>query len=110
MTSLTDKLRAVKTVLGAVSENCYHFRRPTGTEPPFIIWSESHEEDSFNADNGKEEQQILGNIDLYTLEDFDSLIDDIQNALAAADIAFRLDSVQYEDETNLIHYSWQFWV
>ena len=37
-------------------------------------------------------------------------VDGIQEALWSAGIGFRLNSVQYEDDTNLIHYEWEFWV
>ena len=36
----------------------------------------------------------------------DETVDKIQAALTAACILFYLNSVQYEDDTELIHYEW----
>ena len=61
-------------------------------------------------DNRKQEQQVHGTIDCYTKIEFDPLLDEIQDALNAAGIGWSLLTVQYEDETNLIHYEWEFYV
>lgn len=68
------------------------------------------EEESFDADNRKSEQQIHGTIDYFTQTEFDAITDSIQNALDEAEVGFRLNSVDYEDDTKLIHYEWEFWV
>ena len=62
-----------------------------------------------DAENRKAEQQIHGTIDYFTRAEFDTNVDRIQEALNAAGIGFRINSVQYEDTTNLIHYEWEFW-
>ena len=74
------------------------------------MWAEDGEQDSFHASNHKEEQQLTGIVDLYTLKEFDTLADDIQKVLNSEPVGWRLDSVHYEDETNLIHYQWRWWV
>ena len=48
-------------------------------------------------------------IDYFTRTEFDANVDRIQEALNAAGIGYRINSVQYEDTTNLIHYEWEFW-
>ena len=60
----------------------------------------------------KEQEQIIhGTIDFFTKTEYHKTIDDIQAALTASPrIGWNLSSVQYEDETNLIHYEWEFWV
>lgn len=108
MKSLQSKLKEVQSVLVSTGGNVYHFRRPRDKKPPFIVWQEDGEGISIGADNHKAEQQIHGTIDLYTLMEFDPLADAIQDALNGADIGWSLLSVQYEDETNIIHYEWEF--
>ncbi len=116
MMSLQDKLRGVLDALLTVTDGtggnvpCYHYRRTKGPVAGYIVWAEDSETDSFNGDNRKAEQQIHGTVDYYTLTEFDSVVDSIQEALEAGVIGFRLNSVQYEDDTKLIHYEWEFWV
>lgn len=109
MKSLNDILRDVQAALLTVTENCYHYRRPMRPTKNYIVWMEDSEAESFDSGNWKTEQQIHGTIDYYTLTEFDAAVDQIQEALNAAGIGFRINSVQYEDTTNLIHYEWEFW-
>ena len=85
-----------------------HYKRTA--KPPFIVWAEDGELESLNADNHKAEQQLTGIVDLYTLKEFDPLADAVQEILNSENVGWRLDSVQYEDETNLIHYQWRWWI
>ena len=72
-----------------------------------MVWQEQGEGDSLEADNRKVEQVISGTIDYFTKQEFDKTVDAIQEILDGADnIGWALTSVMYEDETNLIHYSW----
>lgn len=52
------------------------------------------------------EQAITGTTDYFTRDEFDPAIDRIQDANQSLGIAWRLNSVQYEDDTELIHYEW----
>lgn len=110
MRSLQSKLITVRDALLTVTASCYHYRRPAEIEKNYIIWQEDSEEESFDADNRKREQQIHGTIDYFTQTEFDAVTDSIQNALDDAEVGFRLNSVDYEDDTKLIHYEWEFWV
>ena len=52
---------------------------------------------------------MRGTIDLYTRQEFDPAVDQIQEGLNTSEgVGWVLSSVQYEDETNLIHYEWTF--
>lgn len=110
MISLQTKLKSIRDALNTTSAqgSVYHYTRPAKTKPPYVIWAEDGENDSAEYDNHKAEQQIHGTIDCYTLTEFDPLADEIQNALNSIDVGWGLLSVQYEDETNLIHYEWEF--
>lgn len=111
MSSIVEKLKKIKTALVAVSSNTYHYTKPDNVKADYIVWAESSEDDSFNANNRKEEQQLFGYIDLFTQKEFNPLCDDIQTALSAVEgCSYILQAVQYEDDTKLIHYTWEFWV
>ena len=43
--SLQSKLMKVRDALVSVSENCYHYTRPTGIEKNYIVWAEDGEEE-----------------------------------------------------------------
>lgn len=109
MLSLQSKLYQMGVAFAAVTTNCYHYWRPVKTLP-CLMWAESGEENSFDADNHKQEQNIVGTCDFYTQTEFDPLIDDIQEALDDMGVTWSLTSVQYEDDTNTIHYEWSWGV
>ena len=107
MKSLQTNLKRIGDALAELTENCYHYYRPK-MEPPYIVWAEDSESSSLDVDNHKAEQAISGWVDYYTLTEFDEMVDRIQDALNTLPIGWRLDSVDYEEETNLIHFSWVF--
>ena len=104
--TLTSKIQKVRDALkGITGINLYHYWRPN-MQPPFLVWAETGEATSFDADNGKREQAIEGTADYYTLTEYDSTIDAIQSAINTLGGGWVLLSVEYEDVTKLIHYSW----
>lgn len=109
MMSLQSKLRQMGQAFALVTENCYHYWRPVKTVP-CLMWAESGEENSFDADNRKAEQNIVGTCDFYTRTEFDPLIDAVQACLEDLGVTWSLESVQYEEDTNLIHYEWRWGV
>lgn len=72
----------------------------------YIVWAEDGEGDSGHADNQKTTQIIQGTIDYFTKTENDPIIEQIQDKLSSARIAWRLNSVQYEQDTGYIHYEW----
>ena len=85
----------------------YHYRKDDTTKAPYVVWAE-HGGDIFGADNRRGEMTIEGTIDIYSKSEFDPLFDDVPNVLDGV-ANCRLNSVQYEDETKLIHYEYSFW-
>lgn len=74
----------------------------------YIVWAEDGQADSLWTDGRMQAQAIQGTIDYFTKIENDPKVAAIPDALSAADISFRLNSVQYEDETKYIHYEWIF--
>ena len=109
MISLNSKLRGVGVLFGDVLGSTYHYRKSDRVNPPYAVWMEDGEDDSLYTDEGKGEQAIAGTLDFFTKTEFDSCVDGFQNVLDANMARWSLNSVQYEDETGLIHYLWE-WV
>lgn len=107
--NLTAAIGKIGYLLGQIPNlRVYHYWRPK-MEPPYVVWQEDEEASSLEADGRKQEQAIGGSIDYFTLDEMDQKVDEIQEALNDAPyIAWRLESVQYEEDTNLIHYEWRF--
>lgn len=108
MMSLQNLLEKLYMPFTELSCTVSHYRRTD--RPPYLVWAETGEENSFAANDHKAEQQITGLVDYYTKTEFDETVDAIQGILNTEEVGWRLDSVQYEEETNLIHYQWRWWV
>ncbi len=109
MKSIQSLLLNLNTVLNAISDDLtiYHYESPTDCDIPYGVWTEEGEGEAFNSNNKKSEQIIAGSVDFYTQTEFDTLVDSIQEALNECEgCSWVLDTVQYEDETKLIHYTW----
>lgn len=88
--------------------NVYHYWHPR-LQAPYCIWEEDGEGDSLHTNNHKSEQVITGTIDYFTKTEFDEYVEKIQNALNDLEnCGWNLVGVDYEDDTSLIHYSWNF--
>ena len=109
MTStMKSKLEPIRDMLVGILPNAtYHYFRNV-KKKKYIIWAEDGEDNSHYADDRKQIQQVTGTIDLFTQDEFDPVVDQIQNGLDDLGIGWDLNSNQYEEETNLIHYEWTF--
>lgn len=111
MKSLQSNLKRIRDLLNGTSAKgrVFHYTRPAKTLPSWVVWAEDSEDAAFDANNRKEEQQVHGTIDCYSKTEYDPLFDEIQEALNDAEcVGWRLNSVEYEDATSLIHYEWEF--
>lgn len=84
---------------------CFHYLKPEMTLAAYAVWQESGEHD-FYGDNKKGERVLEGTLDFYTLEENDSKLDELEAAMNAMGASWALTSVMFENETNLIHFTW----
>ena len=98
-------LEPLSAALAALTERCYHYYAMPGTTPPYIVWMEDGAND-LTADNVHAERCYEGTIDLFTKTEGDDLIQAVPSALEGIGAAYYLNSVQYEEDTGLIHYEW----
>lgn len=105
--TLNEKLKKIRDILNELDIDVCHYES-LNKESEYIVWAESGESNSLSADDRKVEQSIVGTIDLYTQTEYNKIVDELQDKLNENKISFVLNSVQYEDETKLIHYEWEF--
>lgn len=99
-----NKIYRIRDALLTVSKDVYHFEA-LKKKDKYIVWAEDGEGNSGHVDN-KKNQVIQGTIDYFTKDDADPVVEEIQEALELYEISYKLNSVQYEDETEYIHYEW----
>ena len=111
--SINDKVKKIRDALISIETvaKIDHYRKPADTASGrYIVWQEDSG-DGFAANNRTAELSVTGTIDLYTQTEFDVLIDQIAEALNdVSHISFSVNSVDYDDESNLIHYEYLFTV
>lgn len=108
MTSMKNKLIPIRDMLVRILPDAtYHYWRQV-SKKRYIIWAEDGEENSLNLDNKKAIQQVTGTIDLFTQTEYDPIADEIQEGLNELEIGWTLLDVNYEEETKLIHWEWEF--
>ena len=83
----------------------FHYHKPAEVQAPYAVWMEQNEESLF-TDNGKGERSLSGTLDFYTQTEGDAKLDDLETALQTMGASWYLSSVQYEEDTLLIHFSW----
>ena len=102
-------LETLQAALAALTERCYHYVSEPNAEPSYVVWAEDGDND-LAANNIHGERSYIGTIDLYTKIESDPLLASIPQALEQIGASYYLNSVQYEEETGLIHYEWVFGV
>lgn len=101
------KLSDLRDALLEVTQDTFHYEA-THKPDKYIVWAEDTESDAGYGDNKKITQVIQGTIDYYTKTEFDPNVKLIQEKLNSIDIAWRLNSIQHEEDTKFIHYEWIF--
>lgn len=100
--TLQDKIIAVHT---AVTDAVSHGGRLKSDR--YFVWQEDGAED-LNANNRHVESCMTGSTDLFTKKEFDSWKDALEQSFdSCPDIAWYLNSVQFESETGFWHYEWR---
>ena len=80
--------------------------RETPDEPAFGIVNIVAEIGAIWGDDEQQEQALTGQIHLFTRRAGSADMKNVQEALKQEGIHWRLDAVQYEADTRLLHYTW----
>nr|DAG72923.1 MAG TPA: hypothetical protein [Caudoviricetes sp.] len=87
----------------AVTDSVSHSARLASDR--YFVWQEDGSND-LAGDNGHGETAVTGTTDLYTKQEFDPWADALGESLSSYGISWRLDNVQYEEDTGFYHYEW----
>ena len=98
---LLDLGNALKNVV----PECYHYHAHEQTDK-YIVWAEDSQANAVWADGKMQEQALSGTVDYFTKTEFDTNVNKIQTTLSQIGVPWRLNSIQYEDDTGYIHYEW----
>lgn len=101
-----SRLDKIPAALLTVMDNVGHYA-PFSLAVPYAVWAEDSTADECAGDRN-ELRVDCGTIDLYTKTESDPLCSGIEQALENAEICWYKNSIQYEDETGLIHHEWAF--
>ena len=71
----------------------------------YIVWNERGYND-FVTGGKHAEKCYLAAVDLYTKQEFDPWIEQIEKEFENADFAWSLNSMQIEEDTGFFHYEW----
>ena len=86
-----------------VTDSVSHYRRLKSDR--YFVWAEDGTND-LSSDGVHTERAVVGTTDLYTKNEFDPWVDELEAAFEAAGISYYRNSVQYEEETGYIHTEW----
>lgn len=98
------KLRTFGTALSDIVR-AYHYRAPENCKPGYAVWEE-YAGTHVSADNSHAEAAFSISVDYFTATEFDEAIDAICELLNTFG-SWVLESIQFEPETNIIHYEWR---
>lgn len=96
----------IKTALEGTGLRFKHYGWASAPKSEYGVYSEDGAAD-FLADGLHGEKGVTGTIDYFTRIDDGSPKKTVEAALEGV-CAWRLNSIQYEEDTGLIHYEWEF--
>ena len=108
---MQSKLQTISGIFATLAaENApgypvYHYQAPAETKAPYIVWAEDDRID-LKAGNIHAEKAWQGTLDFFTHTEFDSGFGYIEALFDAKGFSWRFESVQFEEDTDLIHYEW----
>lgn len=95
----------LETALAETGYPFAHFAWSHAPAPPYGTWQEYGARDLI-ANGRHAEKAMAYAVDLYTRDDGTTPRRTVEAALAGLDAPWRLNSLQFEPDTGLIHYEW----
>lgn len=103
-------MRWYETIIAAhtaVTDQVSHLERMESKR--YFVWQEDGRND-LEADGLHAEGAVTGSTDLFTTIEFDPWAEEFEKSMDRLGIAWELADVQYEEDTKIIHYTWDWQV
>lgn len=97
-----DEVITILTAQGFLFAHHGWSHAPSGD---YGVWAEDGSND-LEADNHHGEHATAGTLDYFTRDDTGAPKAAIEAALEAGNVAWYLNTIQFEDDTGYIHYEW----
>lgn len=99
-------MNKLETALTATGFPFAHFAFVKAPEETYLVWGETGAE-PLRTGGHQAERITYGNLDCFTRDGSGLPMQKVEAELNKIEhFAFRLDSIQFEEETGLIHYAW----
>lgn len=95
------------SLLKTLTDKLYHHTAPPNAVPPYIVYGEQGQGEILSADDQQDEYSTTVTIDIFSKTEKEPLFQQVYSVLNNNDISFYLKSVQYEQDTGLIHYEYE---
>ena len=96
-------LQELRDLLLQITDKVYHFEAAQESSGRYIVWQETGGR-ALSGSNRRQEVIRDVQIDLYTEEDFDPMVEQILNQLEDAGIAVNEPTTVYDPDTCLIRH------
>lgn len=100
-------LDVLLTALTATGMRFAHYAWSHAPDGDYGVYSEEGAS-QLRANNQTVNQSLRGTVDYFTRDDSGMPRSIIENALNGLQMAWYLNSIQYEEDTGYIHYEWVF--
>lgn len=98
-------LNEFKDALSQACPKLWRYIAPPNASVPYAVWAEDQRLD-FLGDDHHAEHGWQGTLDYFTKVENDSQVNTIEMTLDSLPIGWTLNSVQFEEESKVIHYEW----
>lgn len=95
----------IKAALLTLTTEVYHYFARANNRMAYVVWQEDNTQ-NFYADNRTSEHGWQMSVDLFTKTENDPLMDSIPAKFDDLGVPYRVESVDYEDDTEYIHVTW----
>lgn len=95
----------MQTLLDSTGYKFTHYGWSHAPKGDYGVWAEDGAND-LNADDKHTESVLTGTVDYFTRDDSGKPKSVIETALNNGEVAWYLNSIQFENDTGYIHYEW----
>lgn len=96
----------IKTALLTLTPEVYHYFARANNRMAYVVWQEDSTQ-NFYGDNRTAEHGWSMSVDLFTKTENDPLMESIPELFDGLGVPYRVESVDYEDDTQYIHVTWE---